>query len=108
TGQYSRERNAGQRSELDCPVLSETKETAMVRGFDQSMQDAVVVVVHGNEAERLCDYVEAPSHGSEHFCHSVDVAGVRCKGNFDEIAFRERLWKVQQPSGCRDNLQLGF
>jgi len=66
----------------------------MVRGFDQRMQNAVVIVVHGNEPERLCDYIQATPHRLEHLCHSVDVAGVRCKGNFDEIAFRERLWKV--------------
>jgi len=108
TGQYSRERTVGQSSELNCPVVGESEETAMVRRLDQRMQNSVVIVVQGNKAEWLRNYVESTTHRLEHLCHSVDVAGVRGKSNFDEIAFCERFWKVQQPPSCRDDLQLGF
>ena len=68
----------------------------------------MVVVLDRYEAEGLEHAVVELARRAENFGHPVYRAGLRLEGNFDEVAFAQRLGKAQQASGYRDGLKFRF
>lgn len=80
----------------------------MVRGLNQVVKLAMVIVVERDEAKWLENHVGAAAHGFEHFGHALHIARLGFESHLDEVAFGERLRHLQKATGCRDGLQLGF
>lgn len=76
--------------------------------IERGAQPAMVVVFNGHKTEWLQHAVLQAPRRAEDFCHSVDRAGLRLKGDFDEVSLRQRLRDAQQASGHGDGLQFGF
>lgn len=68
----------------------------------------MVVILKRNESERLQDAVIQAAHRTEDFCHPVDRSSLRLKGDFDEVAFPQRLRQAEQSSGGGNGLEFRF
>jgi hypothetical protein len=75
---------------------------------ERGAEAAVVVIFDGHEPEGLQHAVGEFPHGAEHFGHAVDRAGLRLKGDFDEVPLPERMLQAEQTSGDGDGLEFGF
>ena len=62
-------------------------------------QAAVVVILEGDEAERLQDAGNRPPHGTQYLSHAVDGPGLRLKCEFHERAVSQRMLQLQQSTG---------
>ena len=71
-------------------------------------QPAMVVILKRHEPKRLQHTVLQAPRRAENFCHPVNRAGLRLKGDFDEVSLRQRLRHAQQASSHGDGLQFGF
>ncbi len=76
--------------------------------IERSAQAAVIIVLDRHEAEGLQHAVVQLARRAENFGHPVYRAGLRLEGNFDEVAFAQRLWQAQQASRYRDGLKFRF
>ena len=68
----------------------------------------MVVVLKGDEAERLqysaCHFLR----GAENFGHAVNRARLRLKGNFDKVALSKRMGQFQQAASNGNRLKFCF
>jgi hypothetical protein len=71
-------------------------------------QAAMVVILKRDEAERLQYAIGHLPHGGENFGHAVHWAGLRLKGNFDEVTLSQRLGHLQQAARHGNSLEFGF
>ncbi len=76
--------------------------------IERRAQAAVVVVLERNEAERLQHAIRRLPRGAEDLRHAVHRAGLRLKGNFDEVALRQRMRQLQQATGRGNGLEFSF
>lgn len=68
----------------------------------------MVVIAERNETKRLEHAARRAAYRAEHFRHSVHVAGVRLKSQFNKVAVGQGARQVQQAAGDRNHLQLAL
>jgi len=76
--------------------------------LERCAQAAMVVVFDGHEAERLQNAARQAAHGTEHFGHAMNRAGLGLERNFDELALPERFRQLQKAASHRNALEFGF
>jgi len=57
--------------------------------IERGAQAAMVVILQRNEAKRLQYAIGHRPHWGKNFRHTVHGAGLRLKGNFDEVALSQ-------------------
>ena len=67
----------------------------------------MVVVLNSHEAERLQHTICELAHRAEDFGHAVHGAGLRLKGDFNEVSLPERMLQAKQASGGGDGVEVG-
>ncbi len=77
----------------------DTKRTASHNVVKRRAKAAMVVILKRDEAERLEYAIIHLPHWAEYFGHTVHWPRLRLKCNFYEVAFSQRVRKVQQASG---------
>ena len=68
----------------------------------------MVLILKRDEAEWLQHAVAQLAHGGKGFGHAVNRPSLRLKGNFDEVALRQRLRQLQQSASHRYGLKFSF
>lgn len=68
----------------------------------------MVVIFNSDESERLQHALSRFLHGAEDFGHAMNRASLSLKGDFNEVALRQRLRQAQQSAGCGNGLKFRF
>jgi hypothetical protein len=76
--------------------------------IERGTQSPMVVIFQGNEAEGLQYAIRHFLHRSENFGHAVHRAGLRLKGNLDEVTLSQRMGDLQQAPSHGNGLEFRF
>jgi hypothetical protein len=76
--------------------------------IERGAQAAMVVILKRDEAKRLQYAIGHLPHRGENFGHPVHRAGLRLKGNFDEVALSQGMRQLQQAASHGNSLELSF
>jgi hypothetical protein len=76
--------------------------------IERTAQAAMVVILKGDEAERLQYTARHFPRGTENFGHAVNRARLRLKRNFDEVALSQRMGQLQQAASDGNGLEFCF
>lgn len=76
--------------------------------IERTAQPPVVIILNGDEPERLQHAFGNAPHRAQDFGHSMNRAGLCLEGDFNEVSLPERLSQTKQPAGSGDGLELSF
>ena len=76
--------------------------------IDRGAQTAMVVILEGNEAERLQHTGSRLPHRGQELSHAVNRPCLRLKREFDKGAGSKRMLQLQQAAGHGNTLEFGF
>ena len=68
----------------------------------------MIVILERDEAERLQNAIRRLTSWAQHFCHTVDRAGLRLESDFNKVTLPQRLGQAQKSSRSGYGLEFSF